>query len=80
MRSISPADAAAAFRPWIAPAVIVISYGMWKQDLGGAPNVIGHDILLDGKPVTVVGVMPASFSFPTAFGAYIPARVAGAQG
>jgi putative ABC transport system permease protein len=48
-----------------APQVVVINYGMWKQDLGGDPNVIGHQILIDGKSVTVVGVMPKSFYFPT---------------
>ena len=48
-----------------APQVIVISYGMWQQDLGGDPNVIGHQILIDGKTVTVVGVMPKSFYFPS---------------
>lgn len=48
-----------------APPVIVISYGTWQQDLGGDPAVIGREILLDGAPVTVVGVMPKGFFFPT---------------
>ena len=47
------------------PPVIVISYGMWQQDLGRDRNVIGRQILLDGKPVTVVGVMPRDFYFPS---------------
>jgi predicted permease len=47
------------------PPVIVVSYGMWKQDLGGDAGVIGRQILIDGKEVTVVGVMPKSFYFPT---------------
>ena len=48
-----------------APQVIVIGYGMWKQDLGGDANVIGHQILVDGEAVTVVGVMPKDFYFPS---------------
>jgi putative ABC transport system permease protein len=48
-----------------APPVIVISYGMWHDDLGGDRNVLGHQILLDGGPVTVVGVMPKGFFFPS---------------
>jgi putative ABC transport system permease protein len=48
-----------------APPVIVLSDGVWRQDFGGAPNVIGHQILLDGEAVTVIGVMPRSFFFPT---------------
>lgn len=47
-----------------APPVIVISYGMWKQDLGGDLQVIGRRILIDGTAVTVVGVMPRNFYFP----------------
>jgi predicted permease len=45
--------------------VIVISDGVWQQDFGGAPSVIGHQILLDGEMVTVIGVMPRGFFFPT---------------
>ncbi|HVZ47977.1 MAG TPA: ABC transporter permease [Gemmatimonadaceae bacterium] len=48
-----------------APPVIVISHGMWQDDLGGDPNVIGRRILLGGAPVTIVGVMPSGFYFPT---------------
>jgi len=48
-----------------APKVIVISFGMWAQDLGGRRDVIGHRIMIDGEPVTVVGVMPPRFFFPT---------------
>ena len=59
-----------------APKVIVISYGMWKQDLGGDGNVIGHQILIDGEPVTVVGVMPKAFYFPTpSFRAWRPVQL-----
>jgi predicted permease len=47
-----------------APPVVVISYGMWQDDLGGARDVLGHQIELDGAPVTVVGVMPKGFYFP----------------
>ena len=50
-------------RPGAAP-VVVIGYGMWQDDLGGDRGVIGHQILLDGAPVTVVGVMPKGFYFP----------------
>ena len=51
-------------RPGAAP-VIVIGYGMWQQDLAGDPHVIGRQIILDDEPVTVVGVMPKGFYFPT---------------
>jgi putative ABC transport system permease protein len=49
--------------PGAAP-VVVISYGMWQHDLGGDPAIIGRSIVLDAKPVTVIGVMPRGFFFP----------------
>ena len=41
--------------------VAIVSDGLWKQRLGGDPGVIGQTLMLDGVPVTVVGVMPRSF-------------------
>jgi len=51
-------------RPGAAP-VIVISYGMWREDLGADPHVIGRRIIVGNQPVTVIGVMPKGFYFPT---------------
>jgi predicted permease len=42
--------------------VAVVSNGFWKTHLGGAPDVVGRTVSLDGEAYTVVGVMPASFS------------------
>src|SRR5262245_51467637 len=46
-------------------AVIVLSYGMWQRRFGGDPNVLGRSLTLSGVPVTIVGVMPQGFYFPT---------------
>jgi predicted permease len=42
----------------------IVSYRFWKQQLGGAHDVIGQRITLDRKPYEVVGVMPREFQFP----------------
>jgi putative ABC transport system permease protein len=42
-----------------APAVTVLSHALWQTRFGGDPGIVGRDITLDGRPVTVVGVMPA---------------------
>jgi predicted permease len=47
-----------------ATAVVVISYGLWQQRLGGAADVIGRTLRLDGEPHTVIGVMPADYRQP----------------
>ena len=41
--------------------VVVITYGMWQQKLGGDPNVIGRTIELDRTNYIVVGVLPPTF-------------------
>ena len=48
-----------------AERVIVISHGLWQQDLGGTPDVLGRQLIIGGQPVTIVGVMPPGFYFPT---------------
>ncbi len=48
-----------------AESVVVISHGFWRQELGADPGVVGRRIVLDGEPVTVIGVMPPGFYFPS---------------
>ena len=38
----------------------MISYGFWQQDHGGGP-ALGRKLMLNDKPVEVIGVTPASF-------------------
>ena len=46
------------------PRVVLLSHGFWQRVLGGAPNVIGRVLTLDGEKRTVVGVMPPNFRHP----------------
>ena len=41
---------------------IVVSYDTWQRRLGGAPDVIGTSIRVDGEARTVIGVMPRGFA------------------
>lgn len=43
--------------------VAVISYGLWQRRFGGARDVIGKSLALDGQNATIIGVMPADFKW-----------------
>jgi len=44
------------------PPVVVVSHDFWRRRLGGARDVIGRSLDLNGKVYQIVGVMPPSFS------------------
>lgn len=44
-----------------ASPVIVLGYSFWQKRFGGNPDVIGKSVLMDGRPVTVIGVVPKQF-------------------
>ena len=47
-----------------ADTVVVLSHSTWQRYFGGSTTIIGRAAVLDGKPHTIVGVMPAGFAFP----------------
>ncbi len=46
--------------------VVVLSNAAWRRKFGGNPSVVGQMITIDGVDRQVIGVMPASFDFPSA--------------
>jgi putative ABC transport system permease protein len=44
--------------------VVVLKHGMWQRRFGSDPNVVGKTLTLNGGAFTIIGVMPAGFSFP----------------
>ena len=51
-----------------APPVILLSEGLWRETFHSDPGIVGKVVKAGGKPLTVVGVMPANFSFPDSMG------------
>jgi putative ABC transport system permease protein len=47
-----------------APGVVLLSNHLWSIRYHSDPNILGRAIQIDGKPYTVVGVMPPRFEFP----------------
>ncbi|HVQ16736.1 MAG TPA: ABC transporter permease, partial [Vicinamibacterales bacterium] len=47
-----------------AAPVVVLSHGLWVRRFGSDRSIVGRSITFDGVPTEVVGVMPATFSFP----------------
>ncbi len=45
-------------------AVAMLTYQSWQQRFGGDRSILGRSITLDGKPCTVVGVLPVDFRYP----------------
>jgi putative ABC transport system permease protein len=59
-----------------APALVIISYRIWKDLLGGNPGTIGQTVRMGGEPYTVIGVLPANFVFSQDTEAWVPLRLA----
>jgi predicted permease len=47
--------------------VALLAYPYWRRQFAGDPAIVGKEIDLNGTPVTVVGVLPASFDFGAVF-------------
>jgi len=57
-----------------APRVAILSYGYWQRRLGGAPDVVGRTLTVNGFPMEVVGVLPAGFRFKYDAQIWLPMR------
>jgi len=53
--------------------VVLLSHSLWMTRFGGDNNVVGSVIRLNGLSYTVIGVMPAAFTFPDFAG--LPASI-----
>ena len=43
--------------------IVVLSHHFWQSRLGGAPDIVGVSVMLDGRTCAVAGVMPEDFNF-----------------
>jgi predicted permease len=48
------------------PRAALLSYAAWQKRFGGRNDIVGLTVILDDKPTTIVGVLPADFHFAPA--------------
>jgi predicted permease len=63
-RSFIPEECQGRFN---SPPSALLSHGFWQRRFASDPDIVGKKIKLNNKPVTVVGVLPASFDFASVF-------------
>ncbi|QQP94136.1 ABC transporter permease [Lysobacter enzymogenes] len=54
---------------------VVLSHDFWMRRFGGRSDALGASIVMDGRPASVVGVLPESFAWPQAFDLLVPIRL-----
>ncbi|HTG88139.1 MAG TPA: ABC transporter permease, partial [Pyrinomonadaceae bacterium] len=42
----------------------LLSHGLWQRRFGSDPAIVGRQLRIDGRSLTIVGVMPPGFRFP----------------
>jgi predicted permease len=60
-------------------APVVLGYSYWQKRFAGSSDVIGKQVLVDGKPATIIGVTPKKFhgtSFALDMDGYLPVSMA----
>lgn len=53
-----------------AAPVIVLSHRLWQRRFGGDPRIVGSQVRLSGRSLTVIGVMPSGFWYPNEVSEY----------
>ncbi len=49
------------------PPVAILSHAFWRRRLDGDRNVVGRALTMNNQPMTIVGVLPATFDFDSVF-------------
>ena len=68
-RTIQPSDIRANGE---ADPVVVLNYRLWMRLFDGNPAALGRTLRLNGRPHTIVGVMPPRFGWYTSDGFWLP--------
>src|SRR5580658_4715576 len=52
---------------WHGPKAVLLSHGLWARRFGSDAGILGSTLKINDEPVTVAGVLPASFDMASVF-------------
>jgi putative ABC transport system permease protein len=55
------------------PPIVILGGAAWRNRYASNPALLGKDVLIDGRPTTVVGIIPERSGFPTTAEVWLPA-------
>jgi predicted permease len=58
-----------------APPVALLGYHVWQNLFGADPAIVGRQVPINGRQVTVVGVMPKGWRFPERSDIWMPLQL-----
>src|SRR3954468_5056041 len=56
-------------------SVAIISHGLWKRRFGSDPAIVGKQVQMSSRPLTIIGVMPSGFEYPEQTQVWVPTAV-----
>ena len=51
---------------------VILSFSAWRKRFGGDPGIIGHTLTVNGKPRTIVGILPSRFRWDVENEVWLP--------
>ncbi len=61
------------------PRVVILGDGLWQRRFGGATDIIGQVIRIDGEPTEVIGIMPRDVGYGRDPDIWLPMRISGEE-
>lgn len=58
-----------------APPVALLGYHIWQNLFGGDPALVGREVPINGRQVTIIGIMPKGWRFPEECDIWMPLQL-----
>ncbi len=59
--------------------VVLIGHAIWQERFGGAPDIVGRTVRINGKVRSILGVMPPAFQSPAKAQFWVPRLFSGLE-